>query len=70
VERDSEHRVCIPAHVQVFDLGGYVLAVSGWKQKRGVDFFGLYLSDYRDIPMSLDSSAQIEYERAKCIPEP
>jgi hypothetical protein len=63
---DERHRVSIPAHVQVFDLGGYVLAMSGWTQKRGV---GLYLdfllSDYRDIPMSLDNSgAQIEYERA------
>jgi len=71
VERDSEHRVCIPAHVQRVRLGR-LRAGCEWLEAEawGGIFLGLFLSDYRDIPMSLYSSAQIEYERTKCIPEP
>lgn len=54
----------IPADVQVFVLlGGYAPAVSGWNfgRRGGSDVFGtfpFYLSDYRDIPMSLDTASE------------
>ena len=54
-------------------MGGYAPAVSGWNfgKRGGGRFWTLlsfpYLSDYRDIPMSLDSAAS--EQASKCIIE-